>query len=100
MDCPLEDNRVCVHYTAQLVSTGEVVVNTRGASGSGRPLEFDTGMGAACEALDMAVRLMTPGEVSIVRAAGRYAYDGRPERPQVYSGHYFKDVWFGIWQRA
>ncbi len=82
MDCPLEDNRVCIHYTACMVSTGQIVVDTR-QTPPGQPLEFDTGMGAACEALDMAVRLMTPGEVSVVRAAGRYAYDGRPERPQV-----------------
>ena len=30
----------------------------------------------------MSVRLMTPGEVSTVKAASKYAYDGRPERPE------------------
>lgn len=35
------------------------------------------------EGLDMAVRLMTPGEVSGVRATSSYAYDGRTDRPEV-----------------
>ena len=35
------------------------------------------------EGLDMAVRLMVPGEVSTVRAAPGYAYDGRADRPEV-----------------
>jgi len=30
----------------------------------------------------MAVRLMTPGELSLVRSAGRFAYDGRADRPE------------------
>lgn len=84
MDCPLEDNRVQVHYTARLASTGQTVLDTRGPSGAGTPVEFDTGMGSICEALDMAVRLMTPEEVSTVRSTGQYAYDGRPDRPQVW----------------
>jgi hypothetical protein len=35
------------------------------------------------EGLDMAVRLMTPGEVSSVRAAPSYGYDGRADCPEV-----------------
>lgn len=35
------------------------------------------------EGLDMAVRLMTPGEVSTVHATSTYAYDGRSDRPEV-----------------
>jgi hypothetical protein len=35
------------------------------------------------EGLDVAVRLMVPGEVSSVRAAPGYAYDGRADRPEV-----------------
>lgn len=38
------------------------------------------------EGLDMAVRLMTPGEVSRVRAAPSYAYAGRADRPEVRLG--------------
>ena len=35
------------------------------------------------EAVDMAVRLMTPQETSLVSAAARYAFDGRSERPEM-----------------
>ena len=35
------------------------------------------------EALDMAVRLMTPQETSLVSAAARYAFEGRSDRPEV-----------------
>lgn len=87
MDCPLEDNRVSIHFVARLMASGQAVLDTRGPSGSGPPVEFDTGMGSVCEALDMAVRLMTPEEVSIVRSSSRYAYDGRPDRPQVLHNH-------------
>lgn len=61
----------------------KVVHDTRGADGAAGPLEFNTGMDEVPEAVDMAVRLMTPGEASLVRAASRYAFDGRPDRPQV-----------------
>ena len=57
--------------------------DTRGPDGGAPPLEFNTGMDEVPEALDMAVRLMTPGEMSLVHAAPRYAYDGRADRPEV-----------------
>jgi hypothetical protein len=41
------------------------------------------GMAMVPEGLDMAVRLMTPGEVSTVRAAPGFGYDGRADRPEV-----------------
>ena len=40
-------------------------------------------MAAVPEGLDMAVRLMTPGELASVRAQPPYAYGSRPDRPQV-----------------
>ena len=63
----------------------QVLYSTRGAEGSTAPLEFNTGMDEVPEAVDMAVRLMTPQETSLVSAAARYAFDGRSERPQVRS---------------
>ena len=57
--------------------------DTQGPDGSTQPLEFNTGMDEVPEAVDMAVRLMTPGETSLVRASPRYAFDGRAERPEV-----------------
>ena len=61
----------------------QVLHATRGLDGSGAPLEFNTGMDEAPEALDMAVRLMTPQEVSLISAAPRFAFQGRADRPQV-----------------
>lgn len=46
-------------------------------------MEFETGMGAVPEALDMAVRLMTPEEVALVTSSSQYAYKGRSDRPPV-----------------
>lgn len=60
-----------------------MVADTRGPDGNAAPLEFNTGMDEVPEAVDMAVRLMTPQETSLVRAAARYAFDGRPDRPEV-----------------
>ena len=61
----------------------QVLYSTRGLDGSGPPLEFNTGMDEAPEALDMAVRLMTPQEVSLISAAPRFAFQGRADCPQV-----------------
>ena len=61
----------------------QVVYDTRGPEGASPPLEFSTGMNEVPEAVDMAVRLMTPQETSLVRAQPRYAYAGRDDRPPV-----------------
>lgn len=61
----------------------QVLYDTHGLDGAARPHEFDTGMDAVPEAVDMAVRLMTPGELSLVRSSGRLAYDRRADRPEV-----------------
>ena len=57
--------------------------DTRGPEGDAAPLTFDTGMGLVPEAVDIAVRLMTPQEVSRVSATPQYAYQGRTDRPPV-----------------
>ena len=61
----------------------QVAFDTRGADGAAPPLEFATGMNEVPEAVDMAVRLMTPQETSLVRAQPRFAYAGREDRPPV-----------------
>ena len=61
----------------------QVLHSTRGTNGSATPVEFNTGMDEVPEAVDMAVRLMTPQETSLVSAAARYAFDGRSDRPEV-----------------
>ncbi|GLI61315.1 hypothetical protein VaNZ11_003671 [Volvox africanus] len=47
----------------------------------GEPLSADTGCGELPEGLEMALKLMVPGEVSRVVAAPRFAYLGREDRP-------------------
>ena len=65
-------------------STAQAVLfDTRGDSGAEPPLEFETGMGAVPEAVDMCVRLMTPEEVALVTSKTQYAYKGRADCPSV-----------------
>ena len=66
----------------------QVAYDTRGPEGHAPPLEFATGMNEVPEAVDMAVRLMTPQETSLVRAQPRYAYAGRDDRPPVRPGRF------------
>ncbi len=61
----------------------QVVYDSRGLDGTGEPLEFDTGVNAVPEAVDMCVRLMTPQEVATATSVSRLAYDGRSDRPPV-----------------
>mmetsp|Transcript_41826 Transcript_41826/g.108277 ORF Transcript_41826/g.108277 Transcript_41826/m.108277 type:complete len:588 (+) Transcript_41826:113-1876(+) len=77
MDCPLEDCAVRVHY--KLRAAGAEVYDTRAA---GPPAEFALGDGAFPPGMEMAVRLMTPQEVSVVRAEAKYAYDTPGLSPQ------------------
>lgn len=81
MDCPIQDSRLRINYRGFLADTGQQFIDTRQASEGAEPLDIDSGMGALPEALDMAVRLMTPGEVSLITSTSQYAYDGRPDRP-------------------
>ncbi|CAK0786960.1 hypothetical protein CVIRNUC_010174 [Coccomyxa viridis] len=82
VDCPLEDCAVRVHYSACLAGSSEVIFTTRGPDGSAAPVEFNTGMDEVPEAIDMAVRLMTPQEVSLVSAKARLAFQHRSDRPE------------------
>ncbi|KAL3145165.1 hypothetical protein ABBQ38_001764 [Trebouxia sp. C0009 RCD-2024] len=81
MDCPIQDSKVRIHYRGYLADTGQEFINTRDPDEDREPYEFDTGMGVLPEAIDMSVRLMTPGEVSSITSSSQYAYDGRPDRP-------------------
>ena len=71
----------------------QVLYDSRGSNGAGPPLEFDTGVDAVPEAVDMCIRLMTPTEVASVTAAPKYAYQGRTDRPEV---NLTADIFLGI----
>ncbi len=68
--------------------------DSRGASGSAPPLEFDTGVDAVPEAVDMCIRLMTPQELASVRSAPEFAYQGRSDVPAVRPGHTRATAWW------
>lgn len=63
----------------------QVLYDSRGPDGAGAPLEFDTGVDAVPEAVDMCIRLMTPNELATVTSTPRYAYEGRKDKPLVRS---------------
>jgi len=101
-DCPLDDNAVRVHVRAVALGEGEeagapgapACWDTRGggdaapasassSSSSPRPLEFVIGTGAVPDAVDLAVRLMTPGETAVVVSDPGHAWGGgRTDRPE------------------
>ncbi|PNW88165.1 hypothetical protein CHLRE_01g017200v5 [Chlamydomonas reinhardtii] len=61
---------------------GPWVYDSRGEAGeAAEPLVADTGCGELPEGLEMALKLMVPGEVSRVVAAPRFAYAGREDCP-------------------
>ena len=96
-DCPLDDNAVRVHVRAVALRDGEEASqegaaacwDTRDAgaaaassSSSPPPLEFVIGTGAVPDAVDLAVRLMTPGEKAVVLSDPGHAWGGgRTDRP-------------------
>jgi len=102
VDCPVQDTTVRIHYrVAQLAladdaslasalssnisggGSGGVTTwayDTRG-TGDGEPMEFDTGVGEVPWGLEMAIKLMVPGETSLVACAPERAYVGRSDAP-------------------
>jgi hypothetical protein len=90
-DCPLDDNVVRIHVRAVVVvegadggdgEEGPVVWDTRASSPSSDPLRFTLGTGAVPDAVDLAVRLMTPGETAVVLSDDSHAWGGgRADRP-------------------
>ncbi|KXZ48761.1 hypothetical protein GPECTOR_25g345 [Gonium pectorale] len=93
MDCPLHDTTVLLHYkvrphglqlstdtrTASTTVEGGWLYDSRAAQEE--PLTVDTGCGELPDGLEMALKLMVPGEVAAVVAAPRYAYAGRDDAP-------------------
>lgn len=82
VDCPIEDSAVRVHFRVMDAKSGREVYDTRQGDAAAAPLEFQTGMASVPEGLDIAVRLMTNGELASVTAEAEYAYDGRSDRPE------------------
>lgn len=71
MDCPLEDSRVRLHYRVLSVQGDVCYCDTRQ---QGEPVEFDTGTGAAPEAVDTCSRLMLVDEVATVTSDWVHTY--------------------------
>ncbi|PKA52691.1 Peptidyl-prolyl cis-trans isomerase PASTICCINO1 [Apostasia shenzhenica] len=75
MDCPLQDSLLRVHYTGTLLNEEKTVFYDTRVDNDGEPLEFCSGEGLVPEGFEMCVRLMLPGEISLVTCPPDYAYD-------------------------
>lgn len=88
MDCPLHDSLLRVHYKGMLLDEEKTVFYDTKVDNHGEPLEFCSGEGLVPEGLEMCIRLMLPGETSLIRCPPDYAYD-KFERPaEVPEGSY------------
>nr|ACG33612.1 peptidyl-prolyl isomerase PASTICCINO1 [Zea mays] len=86
MDCPLHDSLLRVHYKGMLLDEPKSVFYDTRADNDGEPLEFCSGEGLVPEGFEMCVRLMLPGEKSIVTCPPDFAYDKFPRPANVPEG--------------
>lgn len=75
MDCPLHDSLLRVHYKGMLLDEEKGVFYDTRIDNNGQPVEFSSGEGMVPEGFEMCVRLMLPGEISLVTCPPDYAYD-------------------------
>nr|CAB3495833.1 unnamed protein product [Digitaria exilis] len=86
MDCPLHDSLLRVHYRGILLDESKSVFYDTQVDNDGEPLEFCSGEGLVPEGFEMCVRLMLPGEKSIVTCPPDFAYDKFPRPANVPEG--------------
>ncbi|KAF8728781.1 hypothetical protein HU200_018059 [Digitaria exilis] len=86
MDCPLHDSLLRVHYRGNLLDESKSVFYDTRVDNEGEPLEFCSGEGLVPEGFEMCVRLMLPGEKSIVTCPPDFAYDKFPRPANVPEG--------------
>ncbi|KAM0908875.1 hypothetical protein ACQ4PT_015154 [Festuca glaucescens] len=86
MDCPLHDSLLRVHYKGMLLDEPKSVFYDTKIDNDGEPLEFCSGEGLVPEGFEMCVRLMLPGEKSIVTCPPDFAYDKFPRPANVPEG--------------
>lgn len=86
MDCPLHDSLLRVHYKGMLLDEPKSVFYDTKIDNGGEPLEFSSGEGLVPEGFEMCVRLMLPGEKSIVTCPPDFAYDKFPRPANVPEG--------------
>ncbi|KAF0911958.1 hypothetical protein E2562_012770 [Oryza meyeriana var. granulata] len=86
MDCPLHDSLLRVHYKGMLLDEPKSIFYDTRVDNHGEPLEFCSGEGLVPEGFEMCVRLMLPGEKSIVTCPPDFAYDKFPRPANVPEG--------------
>uniref|UniRef100_A0A7N2M4E4 peptidylprolyl isomerase n=1 Tax=Quercus lobata TaxID=97700 RepID=A0A7N2M4E4_QUELO len=86
MDCPLHDSLLHVHYKGMLLNEERRVFYDTRVDNNDQPLEFGSGEGLVPEGFEMCVRLMLPGEITIVTCPPDYAYDKFPRPANVLEG--------------
>ncbi|KAK4581994.1 hypothetical protein RGQ29_025234 [Quercus rubra] len=75
MDCPLHDSLLHVRYNGMLLNEERRVFYDTRVDNNDQPLEFSSGEGLVPEGFEMCVRLMLPGEITIVTCPPDYAND-------------------------
>ncbi|KAG1337803.1 peptidyl-prolyl cis-trans isomerase PASTICCINO1 [Cocos nucifera] len=90
MDCPLHDSLLRVHYKGMLLNEEKTVFYDTRVDNDGEPLVFSSGEGLVPEGFEMCVRLMLPGEISLVTCPPDYAYDKFTRPSNVPEGAYVR----------
>lgn len=88
MDCPLHDSLLKVHYKGRVLDEEEIEFYDSKIDNHGEPLEFCSGEGLVPEGLEMCIRLMLPGETSVITCPPDYAYDKFKRPASVPEGAY------------
>ncbi|PHT99887.1 Peptidyl-prolyl cis-trans isomerase PASTICCINO1 [Capsicum chinense] len=102
MDCPLQDSLLSVHYQGFLLNEEKMVFYDTRIDNNGQPLEFSSGEGLVNpstydvpQGFEISIRLMLPGEVSLVTCPPDYAYDKSERTESVCSPCQLQD-WTGF----
>jgi FKBP-type peptidyl-prolyl cis-trans isomerase len=79
IDCPIVDCCMKIHCLGRLKETGAVFWDTRknkkDPDSDSDPFSFETGLNVTPDGLEMCLKLMVPGETSLIQCASKYAYD-------------------------
>ena len=76
IDCPIVDCPMRIRCVGRLGGgAGKEVFWDTDEEGSGEPLSLETGMNVLPDGLEMCLKLMVPGETSVIQSAPKFAYD-------------------------
>jgi len=85
IDCPIVDCAMKIRCVGKLKGSGEVFWDTD-EEGGGEPFGLETGLNVVPDGLEMCLKLMVPGETSVIQCAPKYAYDDLRSRQDRVAG--------------